>query len=57
MKIETPILKRLGPVPFWRGETKCLDALERIYRRAVSAASERLGRPDVKRRRTAIVRG
>ena len=33
MKIETPILKRLGPIPFWRGETRCLDALETIYRR------------------------
>ena len=38
MKIETPILRRLGPVPFWRGETKCLDELERIYRRARTAA-------------------
>lgn len=44
MKIETPILRRLGPVPFWRGETKCLDELERIYRRARTAALERLGR-------------
>lgn len=44
MKIETPILRRLGPVPFWRGETKCLDALERIYRRARAAAAEKLGR-------------
>ena len=35
MKIETPILRRLGPIPFWRGEKRCLDALERIYRRAV----------------------
>ncbi len=40
MKIETPILRRLGPVPFWRGETKCLDELERIYRRARTAAAE-----------------
>lgn len=38
MKIETPILKRLGPVPFWRGEQKCLDALESIYKRAIEAA-------------------
>ena len=46
MKIETPVLKRLGPVPFWRGEAKCLEALEKIYRRAMAAASERLGRTD-----------
>ena len=38
MKIETPILRRLGPVPFWRGEQKCLDELERIYRRAAAHA-------------------
>ncbi len=41
MKIETPILKRLGPVPFWRGEKKCLDSLEVMYRRAIERA-ERL---------------
>jgi len=39
MKIETPVLKRLGPVPFWRGEKKCLDELERIYRRAIEHAN------------------
>lgn len=38
MKIETPVLKRLGPVPFWRGERKCLDSLEEIYRRAIERA-------------------
>ena len=38
MKIETPVLKRLGPVPFWRGEKKCLDELQRIYNRAAEAA-------------------
>ena len=38
MKIETPILKRLGPVPFWRGERKCLDELEAVYRRAIEDA-------------------
>ena len=42
MKIETPILKRLGPVPFWRGEKKCLDELQRIYNRAADAAKESL---------------
>ena len=40
MKIETPVLKRLGPVPFWRGQGKCLEELERIYRKAVAAARE-----------------
>ncbi len=39
MKIETPILRRLGPVPFWRGEQRCLDELERIYRRAIAHAN------------------
>lgn len=43
MKIDTPILKRLGPVPFWRGSQKCLDELERIYRRAHDFAAEELG--------------
>ena len=38
MKIETPILKRLGPVPFWRGQVKCLDELQRIYTKAIEAA-------------------
>ena len=31
MKIETPILKRLGPFPFWRGHIKFLSELDRIY--------------------------
>lgn len=44
MKIETPVLKRLGPIPFWRGTVKCLAELERIYRKAASAASVRLGK-------------
>ena len=43
MKIETPILRRLGPIPFWRGSERCLDGLERIYRKAIVAADERLG--------------
>lgn len=45
MKIETPILRRLGPVPFWRGEQKCLDELERIYRRAAAHAEAVLHPP------------
>jgi len=42
MKIETPVLKRLGPVPFWRGGDKCLDSLETVYRRAMDKASRLL---------------
>ena len=44
MKTDIPILKRLGPVPFWRGERKCLPALEEIYRKAKAAAETALGR-------------
>ena len=39
MKDDPATLKRLGPVPFWRGETKCLDALRRMYERAMEYAS------------------
>ena len=42
MKAEERTLKRLGPVPFWRGETKCLEALRRMYARAAEAARRRL---------------
>jgi hypothetical protein len=37
MKTDVPILKRLGPVPFWRGEVKCLGALEAMYKKAMEA--------------------
>ena len=42
MKIESAVLKRLGPIPFWRGEKKCLDELNRIYRKAKMFAQEAL---------------
>ena len=48
MKVETPILRRLGPVPFWRGMGKCLDELERIYRKAMAAAQARIGGREAK---------
>ena len=44
MKIESTVLKRLGPVPFWRGSGKCLDELQRIYKKASEAAAQKLGR-------------
>jgi uncharacterized Zn finger protein len=32
--------KRLGGFPFWRGEERLLDALERIYREASVAGMD-----------------
>lgn len=55
MKIETPILRRLGPIPFWRGGTKCLDSLERIYRCAKTGANMiKYGNEHEKRRRVSV---
>ena len=34
------ILKRLGPIPFWRGHARCVDALSKIYERAARAAAD-----------------
>lgn len=42
MKIESPVLLRLGPVPFWRGTKKCLPELDLVYRRARTAAARLL---------------
>ena len=44
MRSDPPALRRLGPVPFWRGEQKCLSVLEPIYRRAMENAHDILGR-------------
>ena len=38
MKIESAVLRRLGPVPYWRGTTGCLKELDRIYRQAMTEA-------------------
>lgn len=35
-----PLLKRLGAVPFWRGNNRCLDALSRVYKRVRPIAAE-----------------
>ena len=48
-----PVLKRLGAIPFWRGEEKCLPALEAIYRKAMTKAEEALRREDTGARKTA----
>lgn len=47
MKSESAVLKRLGPVPFWRGERKCLDVLGEIYSRAMDSAQNRLAKNDI----------
>ena len=44
MRNDTPVLRRLGPVPFWRGEQRCLSVLEPIYRRAMENAHDILRR-------------
>lgn len=41
-KDDFPVLERLGPVPFWRGETRCIPELKVIYRKARDAALRRL---------------
>ncbi len=33
-------LRRLGPVPFWRGTARCVDALTRIYSRCQPVATD-----------------
>lgn len=48
MKIEASVLKRLGPVPFWRGEEKCLPALESAYVKAMASARRILAQNMVK---------
>lgn len=35
-----PLLKRLGPVPFWRGHARCVEALGKIYGRVRPLALE-----------------
>ena len=36
----SPLLKRLGPVPFWRGHSRCVDALSQICERVRPVACE-----------------
>ena len=48
-KIESPVLRRLGPVPFWRGEKRCFPELSRIYARAMERAREELVHPKSER--------
>ena len=35
-----PFLKRLGPIPFWRGTVRCVDSLVRIYGRCQPVAAD-----------------
>lgn len=38
--LQSSILKRLGPIPFWRGTARCVDALARIYGRCLPVATD-----------------
>lgn len=42
MKNDIPLLKRLGAVPFWRGQDRFLPSLETMYRRAGERAAAAL---------------
>lgn len=44
LKAEVKVIKRLGPVPFWRGERRCVEQLEEIYRKAMECAQSALSR-------------
>jgi hypothetical protein len=35
-----PLIRRLGSLPFWRGEEPLLDSLEPVYAAASAAAIE-----------------
>lgn len=49
MKDTFPILKRLGPIPFWRGQAKCIGELDKMYSRASEKAKKILqGETDTK---------
>lgn len=52
-KAKIDVLQRLGAVPFWRGEEKCLPAFENIYRKAMAKAKEALKREDSRSGKTA----
>lgn len=42
MKIEVKTVRRLGPVPFWRGEKRVQEQLEEVYRKAIEKAKSAL---------------
>ena len=42
MKVDLAVLRRLGPIPFWRGEKKCMDQLEDMYKRAIEKSIKAL---------------
>ena len=36
----SPLVRRLGPIPFWRGTARCVEALSRLYGRVQPVAAE-----------------
>lgn len=43
---KTDTLKRLGPVKYWRGERKFMEAMEEMYRKAVEKSIKALDLKD-----------
>lgn len=52
-KSKVHVLQRLGAIPFWRGEEKCVPALENIYRKAMAKAKDALKIEDSRSRKVA----
>ncbi len=44
-----PVLKRLGPVPLWRGEEHCLSEFEVMYRKARDYALRALAKENARK--------
>ncbi|MBP5790777.1 MAG: hypothetical protein J6W80_00770 [Kiritimatiellae bacterium] len=43
-KISSHVLRRLGSLPFWRGETKFLPAMDQAYDKAAAFAARTLAK-------------
>lgn len=44
-----PMLRRLGPLPCWRGEKRFMDAMARFYEKAMKESRTRLDRLEAER--------
>lgn len=46
MKIDLAVLRRMGPIPFWRGEKKFMDQMELLYKKAIEKSTKTLDEHD-----------